>query len=96
MAEALSRSPHGPPLERGIGKGKSQEAKIEAPEGQLTDLLQLPPLLLKEGGETIGEELLKDLEQGVLPNDSWLASKVIAQSTQFEVVNSPPCFIDLI
>ena len=102
-ADALSRSPLGPPPAEGPGEGELQVSAVSS-SSSVQELLQAEAESAPEAGEaTLPHEqrnnerileIIEFLEEGRLPVDESRARQIALQSSQFVVVDEVLYFVD--
>ena len=99
-ADALSRSLYSFPPSEGIAQGEVQVASVAAEE-DITLLLQSDPISgvqtdysSEQHKDPDLEEMMKFLEKGELPDDLDRAKKLVAQESQFSVIDGILYYID--
>ena len=101
-ADALSRSPTNSPPSHGVAEGEVQVAAISTSE-DFTSLLQLGPASSIQNQKDYSVEQLKDpslkevmelLGKGKLPDNPDQAVKVMAQESQFSLLDGTLYYID--
>ena len=106
IADALSRNPQALAPQEGVAEGEVQVARIqgEQEESDFLHLLQLEPdqdqlaelatLAEEQRRDTDLQPLMQYLEKKELPDDPALAQKIVAQSTQFVILDGVLYLVD--
>ena len=95
-ADALSRNPLGSPPAQGIGQGETQVSAVTASDNQETtptgqDNLRYSAEQLKDSSL---KEMVVYLEQDALPDDAETAKKLVAESSQFTLIDGVLYYVD--
>ena len=106
ITDALSRNPQAPAPQEGVAEGEVQVARIqgEQEESDFLHLLQLEPdqdqlaelatLAEEQRRDKDLQLLMQYLEKKELPDDPALAWKIVAQSTQFVILDGVLYLVD--